>query len=207
MKWFVGVLLALAMAMPPLLASEPELPSDGGEEAMEIDPPLLLPHRSIDEFLAIAAANRGTPATPAAAADIEKLEKDLARAKTRAASGDRLFRAGIIAKVDAEERALRVVRLEAQLAEAQLAHAKQQAAAEAGHTVEINASPASPSRAIIAEAAAAAQRAAAEQHRAELEAAAINLKRQQKLLALGSGRKADVSRAQKRLAELQQPKE
>ncbi|HEV3410786.1 MAG TPA: hypothetical protein VG095_10865, partial [Chthoniobacterales bacterium] len=48
-----------------------------------------------------------------------------------------------------------------------------------------------------------AKRTAEERHRAELEAALRNLQRQQKLLALGSGRKADVSRAEKRLAELQ----
>ncbi|CAN5734302.1 hypothetical protein BH20VER1_BH20VER1_27570 [soil metagenome] len=205
MKWFFGLLL-IAIAISPLRANEPELPNDDGKQAMEIEPPLLLPNRSIDEFLAIAAANK-TSAAPAAPVEIEKLEKDLTRAKTRAASADRLFRAGIIAKVDAEERALKVVRLESALAEAQLAHAKQKAAAEDGETVQINDSPASQTHISVAEAAAAAQRAAAEQHRAELEAAAINLKRQQKLLALGSGRKADVSRAQKRLVELQQPKE
>ena len=42
------------------------------------------------------------------------------------------------------------------------------------------------------------------QKKAELGAAAINLARQQKLLALGSGRKSAVRRAEEKLAELKQ---
>ncbi len=52
------------------------------------------------------------------------IENDLAQARKRAASADRLFRAGIIAKVEAEQRALRVVQLEAMLAEARLEEAR-----------------------------------------------------------------------------------
>ena len=56
----------------------------------------------------------------------------------------------------------------------------------------------------LANAAVAAKQAAEERHRAEIEQALRNLQRQKKLLALGSGRKADVSRAEQKLAELQQ---
>jgi multidrug resistance efflux pump len=58
----------------------------------------------------------------------------------------------------------------------------------------------------LAQAEEAAARAAEERNRAELDAAQRNLQRQQKLLALGSGRKADVNRAQEKLAELQRGK-
>jgi hypothetical protein len=58
----------------------------------------------------------------------------------------------------------------------------------------------------VADAEAAARRAAEERHRAEIEQAFRNLQRQQKLLALGSGRKADVNRAEQKLAELQASK-
>jgi hypothetical protein len=39
--------------------------------------------------------------------DIAKLDKELARAEKRAASAERLFKAGIIAKMEAEQRALK----------------------------------------------------------------------------------------------------
>jgi hypothetical protein len=198
-----AALLLLAAVLHPLLAQvEPELPAPG-DEALDVEPPLLIPNRSIDEFLAVAAARKGETAAGAPLhADVEKLEKDLTRAKSRAAGAERLFRAGIISKVDAEDRQLRVVRLEAQLAEAQLAHAKQRAKEANAETVQI---ASNSNDAELAAAAEAAQRAAEERHRAELEAAERNLQRQQKLLSLGSGRRADVARAQQRLAELQQP--
>ena len=41
---------------------------------------------------------------------------------------------------------------------------------------------------------------------AELNAAELNLRRQQKLLALGSGRKSEVARAEQKLAELKASK-
>ncbi len=54
----------------------------------------------------------------------------------------------------------------------------------------------------LTEATAAAKKAADELAKAELEAAIVNLQRQQKLLALGSGRKSDVARAEEKLATL-----
>ncbi|MBA3762764.1 MAG: hypothetical protein H0X04_05385, partial [Chthoniobacterales bacterium] len=114
---------------------------------------------------------------------------------------ERLYRSGIIAKVDAEARTLKVVQLEAKLAEARLAEAKRKAgsgpnSANADLAIETT-------DLVVMQAAAIAQRAAEERKRAELEAALRNLQRQQKLLALGSGRKADVKRAEQKLAELQ----
>ena len=121
------------------------------------------------------------------------IEDDLAQARKRAASADRLFRAGIIAKVEAEQRVLRVVQLEAMLAEARLEEARK-AAAETGK-------PESE----IAGIAEAARIATERCHRAEIEAALRNLQRQKKLLALGSAHKSDVNRAEEKLAELQRP--
>ena len=104
-----------------------------------------------------------------------------------------MFRSGIIAKAEAEARVLKVVQLEAKLADARLATAKRKAGEE---------SVAEADEAAVAQAAEAARRATEERKRAELEAALRNLQRQQKLLALGSGRKADVNRAEQKLAEL-----
>ncbi|MGZ5019498.1 MAG: hypothetical protein ACXWAV_03650 [Chthoniobacterales bacterium] len=160
---------------------EPALPEQS--EGLEIDPPLLIKSRD----------RNGLPEVPAESQppDVAKLEKDLARAKRNAEGADRLYKAGIIAKVEAEARVLNVVRLEAQLAQARLDASKAKAEED-------------KSDAEIADATAAAKRATEERRKAEIEFAFRNLQRQQKLLALGSGRKADVSRAEKKLVELQQ---
>ena len=180
-RWITTLVGAVSLAT--LLAEEePLLPEQG--EGLEIEPPMLIKSRDHDGL-------PNVPTTPPQA-DLAKLEKDLARAQRNAASGDHLFKAGIIAKVEAEERVLRVVRLEAQLAETRLAVAKEKTTDEQ----KIGATE-------LKQAQQAAEDATAERHRAELEAALRNLQRQQKLLALGSGRKSDVNRAEKKLADLQ----
>jgi hypothetical protein len=190
MRW--SVLLANAMIALAVFAAD-ELPTQDPDEPLEIEPPLLIGNRAPDGSL--VAAPQGADAAPADV-DLVRLKSDLARAKKNAASGERLYKSGIIAKVEAEERALKVIRLVAKLAEARLQEAKRQA--EAGNPSEGSAQD-------VAQAEAAVERAAEECRRAELEAALRNLQRQQKLLALGSGRKADVNRAEQKLAELQRP--
>ena len=189
-------MLAIATAFTPLVSQE--LPTREGEQPLEppidVEPPLLIQSRNADGSLVLT----GPAAPPPVAADIEKLERNLARAKRNAAGADRLFKAGIISKVEAEERGLRVIRLEATLAEARLNAAKR--LAESGEGEE---AAKAESETAIADAEAAAARAAEERRKAEIDAAFRNLQRQQKLLALGSGRKADVSRAEQKLAELQ----
>lgn len=193
MRWWFGALL-LVVAFLPLRAQE-DLPQPDASQPLEIEPPILIPSRNPD----------GSPnlPTPPEQVDIAKLESHLARAQRNAASGERMFRAGIIAKVESEERVLKVVRLEAELAEARLAAARSQLSEQKAQAqmVEIEAQLRTRENQ-VAEAARAAAQAAEERERAELEAAMRNLARQQKLLALGSGRRADVSRAEKKLAEL-----
>ena len=130
----------------------------------------------------------------------------LEKAKKTAASGERLYKSGIIAKVDAENRALKVIRLEADLAEAKLELAKQnlevqQVRLDAG---EISSEELENAKSLLAGATKEAESAAARKNQAELDAAELNLRRQQKLLAMGSGRKSEVNRAQEKLSTLQQ---
>ncbi|MFN2508266.1 MAG: hypothetical protein ABR589_05790 [Chthoniobacterales bacterium] len=185
MSRWIGTFLVATIAIVSVVGQD-ELPRPEESEPLPIEPPILIQSRDSD----------GLPIVPAApqSADLAKLEADLVKAKKSAASGDRLFKAGIIAKVESEERVLKVVRLEAKIAEARLEAAK-------STVEEENADPSAAET--VAEAAQAAQRAIEERRRAELEAAFRNLQRQQKLLALGSGRRADVNRAEKKLAELQ----
>lgn len=188
-------LFAAMVFCAALSFAEEELPPPDPTTGLEIEPPLLIPPRTVE------AAPLPSP-TPGPA-EIEKLEKDLARAERNAASGERMFRAGIISKVESEERVLRVVRLQARLAEARLEAAKTELAEERtqSQVVEIEARlRAGQDR--VAEAARAAEAAVQEKHQAELEAALRNLARQQKLRALGSARTSDVARAEKKVAEL-----
>ncbi len=111
MRW--SVLLANAMIACAIFAAD-ELPTADPEETLEIEPPLLIGNRAPDGSIVVAP--QSADAAPAEV-DLARLESDLARARKSAASGERLYKAGIIAKVEAEERVLKVIRLEANLAD------------------------------------------------------------------------------------------
>jgi hypothetical protein len=120
------------------------------------------------------------------APDVAQLARKLNRARENATGARRLVKMGALAQVEAESRELRVIRLEAELALAQFAVVKTQFA----------------DRATVDKAKQAAAIAAANLKKAELDAAARNLERQRKLLALGSGGKNAVRRAEEKLTQL-----
>ena len=187
------------MFATPLLAQE-DLPKDPNEP-MEIEPPLLIqeaPNRNV-----VYARPDSAQAVPG---DPEQIAATLEKAKKNAASGERLYKSGVIAKVDAESRVLKVIRLEAELAAAQFEVAKQELAAEETRleSGEITESQLEGARRAVAAASREAEAAAARKKQADLDAAQMNLRRQQKLLAMGSGRKAEVNRAQEKVAALQE---
>lgn len=182
-----------------LLAQE-ELPKDPNE-ALDIEPPLL-----IQEI-----PSRGpVPSTPGVALELdpERIQIAVEKATKSAAAGERLYRSGVIAKVEAENRALKVVRLEADLANARLEVAKQNVAAQQSRfdAAEIPQTELEMAKSALATARNEAASATAQREKAELEAALLNLRRQKKLLAVGSGRKSEVSRAEEKVAALQQQK-
>ncbi len=195
MRWWLRAFFLVFLAFP-LRAEDESLPQPSEGQSLPIDPPILVPARTTE----------GAPVapTPPEEVDLLKLENDLTRARRNAASGERMFRAGIISKVESEERVLRIVRLEAKLAEARLAAARRQVDEQKAHEqiVEVEAQQRAQETE-LAEAARAAAQASEERQRAELEAAARNLARQKRLLTLGSARRTDVNRAQKKLTELQ----
>ena len=183
----------LARAADPSPQSKPDEP-----EAFDIEPPILKQNLS-DEPL---------PATGTPDAEVARLEKQLERAKRNADGAERLYKIGVLARVEVEQRLLKVVRTESDLASARVTQAKEKVAEEesrvaAGENAndELDAA-----KAALAQLTEAAQVALAKRERAELEAAEANLRRQQKLLKLGSADKSDVVRAQERLAELKAPK-
>jgi outer membrane protein TolC len=188
--------IATAMAT---LAADP-LPQNQSQEpdSFDIEPPVLKQNLT-DQPLSTTEAPDG---------DVARLEKQLDRAKKNASGAERLYKIGVLAKVEVEQRALKVARLESDFANAQLARAKNdlaaqesQLAAGEGTKAELEAA-----KAAVAQLTEAAQIAAAKRERAELDAAEANLRRQQKLLRLGSAQKSDVSRAEQKLAELKAPK-
>lgn len=196
---FIALAFSLLLAAT-LLAEEEELPKHP-DEPLDIEPPLLIQDPPIRNIVYT------TPGAPGQKElDPERITLALEKAKKNAASGERLYKSGIIAKVDAENRILKAIRLEADLAEAKLELARQnlevqQARLDAG---EISSEELETANSLLAAAVKDAESAKAKKDRAELDAAELNLRRQQKLLAMGSGRKSEVNRAQEKLSTLQQ---
>src|SRR2546428_8047457 len=89
-------------------------------EAFDIGPPILKQNLS-DERLQPA----GTPD-----AEVARLEKQLERAKRNADGAERLYKIGVLARVEVEQRLLKVVRTESDLANARVTQAKEKVAEE-----------------------------------------------------------------------------
>ena len=193
--------LGLSLVFGATLLAEEDLPQRDPAEPLDIEPPLLIqetPNRNIVNTTPAVAGEKEL--------DPERMALVLEKAKKNAASGERLYKSGIIAKVEAENRVLKAIRLEADLAEAKLELAKQnlevhQVRLDAG---EISSEELDTAKSLVAAATKDAEAATAKKNKAELDAAELNLRRQQKLLAMGSGRKSEVNRAQEKLSELQQ---
>jgi len=180
-----------------VLAADQSSKSDE-PDVFDIEPPILKQNLSTEP-----PAATGTPD-----AEVARWEKQLERAKENAMGAERLCKIGVLSKVEVEQRALKVTRCEAELANARVAQAKasvadQESRVASGETAKQKLDPAKTAMAQLIE---AAQLAVAKRERAELEFAEANLRRQQKLLKLGSAHKSDVTRAEEKLAELKAPK-
>ena len=181
------------------LAADPSVKKKSDEpDAFDIEPPILKQNLS-DEPMTTA----GTPD-----AEVARLEKQLGRAKRTADGAERLYKIGVLARVEVEQRSLRVVRTESDLATARVTQAKEKIAEEESRVAsgENAKDELDAAKATLAQLTEAAQVAMAKRERAELEAAEANVRRQQKLLKLGSANESDVTRAEEKLAELRAPK-
>jgi hypothetical protein len=197
----IFALLVTVIATVVALATD-ELPQNESDEpeSFDIEPAPLIQNRPGEQL---------SPATAAGDVDVVRLEKTLERAKKNASGAERLCKIGVLATVEVEQRALKVVRLESDLANAQVARAKTELAAQESQLAagESTKDELETAKAALAQLAEAAQIAAAKRERAELDAAEANVRRQEKLLRLGSAHKSDVNRAQEKLAELKAPKD
>ena len=180
-------LLALTMAV---WAADQSADNKSEEpESFDVEPPILKQNLS-DE--------------PLPNSDMARLEKQLERARQNAAGAERLYKIGVLAKMEVEQRLLKVVRCESDLANARVARAKEELAEKESQfaTGEITRDELESMKTALAQLTEAAQVATAKREHAELEAAEANLRRQQKLLKLGIAGKSDVDRAEEKLAEL-----
>ena len=190
------MLLATAMVT---VAADPSARTKSDEpEAFDIEPPILKQNLS----------DAPLPATGTPDAEVARLEKQLERAKRNADGAERLYKIGVLARVEVEQRLLKVVRTESDLASARVTQVKEKVDEEEYRVAsgENAKDELDAAKATLAQLIETAEVAAAKRERAELEAAEANLRRQQKLLKLGSADKSDVDRAQERLAELKAPK-
>src|SRR5262249_10506356 len=130
------------------------------------------------------------------------------RAKQSAAGAERLWKIGVLAKVEVEQRALKVIKCEAELANARVAQAKERVAEQELLVAsgESSKQELDVAKAALAQSIVAAETAITKRESAELEFAEANLRRQQKLLKLGSAHKSDVTNAEEKLAELKSQK-
>ena len=184
-------LLALAMAV---WAADQSAENKSEEpDSFDVEPPILKQNLS-DE--------------PLPNGDLARLEKQLERAKQNAAGAEHFYKIGVLAKMEVEQRLLKVMRCESDLANARVARAKEELAEKESQlaTGEITRDELESMKTALAQLTEAAQAATAKRERAELEAAEANLRRQQKLLKLGIGQKSDVTRAEEKLAELKAQK-
>ena len=185
----------LISAMIALAADQSSNSDEPGE--FDIEPPILKQNLS-DEL-----AETGTPD-----GDVARSEKKLERAKQNAAGAERLWKIGVLARVEVEQRALKVIKCEAELANARVAQAKEGVVEQESRVAsgESTKQELDVAKAALAQLIVAAETADAKRQSAELEFAETNLRRQQRLLKLGSAHKSDVTNAEEKLAELKAPK-
>src|ERR1043166_3255610 len=105
----------LVSAMTALAAEQSTNSDEPGE--FDIEPPIL--KQNLSDELAESATPDG---------DVARWEKQLERAKRNAAGAERLWKVGVLAKVEVEQRALRGIKCEADLASARVAQAKERVA-------------------------------------------------------------------------------
>ena len=165
MTRILALLVTLIVTAIAALATDDQLSQNqsADPESFDIEPPLLKQNLS----------NESLPATPDS--DVARLEKQLERAKRNAAGVERLCKIGVLAKVEVEQRLLRVVRCECDLANAQLARTKEEVAAQESQvaTGESAKDELEAAKAALAQLTEAAQMAAQKRERAELEAAEV----------------------------------
>src|SRR5438093_1640952 len=190
----VLVLQVALLAVANMALAADQSSNSGEPSEFDIEPPILKQNLSNEPL--------------SSEAEVARLEKQFQFAKQIAAGAARLCKIGVLSKAEMEQRLLKVIQCECNLAIARLAFCEEQTTAleslvASGENAKDELAQA---RADLAQLTEAAGIASAKRERAELEAAELNLRRQQKLLKLGVARESDVTRAEEKLAELRSQK-
>jgi multidrug resistance efflux pump len=164
---------------------------DPGE--FDVEPPIL--KQNLSDELAESATPDG---------DVVRWEKKLERARRDAAGAERLWKIGVLAKIEVEQRALKAIKCEAELASARVVQARATVSEDESRLTsgEISQQQLDAANKTLAQVIEAEQKAVAKRETAELEFAEGNLRRQQRLLKLGSAHRSDVTNAEEKVAEL-----
>lgn len=189
----IPYLAALTLCFTTFAAcAEDDLPTGGADRPLDFEPSLML------DSPAPSLPDRETDAEPDVAALAAKLE----RAKKQATWSEGLARRGLIAKIEAEKRALEVVRRTCDLEKARLAAAQRhlQALRAGSASVEPPTPDLLAAETAVQSAQTTAQEAADRWNAAELEAAELDVKRRRQLLSAGVATRAEVKRAEEKLA-------
>jgi hypothetical protein len=188
-----GAALLLGVWATTLFAQQSTIEPD----SFDIEPPLLIPNRDDGK-------NANPTTSSAHDVDLAKLERELERAKRNTTGLDRLLKIGALSKVEVEQRRLRIVHLEFDLASARLVAAKEKMLEKDTELSNgrVAKSEITPAENGLALAISAAHAASTKREQVDIDAAEANVQRQEKLLALGSARKRDVERALQKLADL-----
>ena len=202
MKMRVPIFAAICVAMlaETGVAAEDELPKRAPGGSLEFEPTLMLD--DVDEGV---AGHTGSAAALSEEAEVHRLLGDLERARARAKRSEKLYRSGVLAKVDAERAALKVVQLERDLQAARVRLAQSELAAHRKRleAAEISEEQLKKAEAELAEVVASAAAAEAAWQLAQLDAAALDLKRKRQLFSAGLASRAMVKRAEEKLSALQ----
>ena len=121
---------------------------------------------------------------------------------------ERLCKNGVLSKVEMEQRLLKVMQCEAELANSRLAEANWKVGELESQVAsgESTRDQLATAKTALKQLNATAEAANAKRERAELETAEGNVRRQRQLLKLGLAAKSDVERAEEKLTELKTQK-
>jgi len=186
---------------PWILAALMAVPQLHGQDALPQRAPG--PQPDFPPKLMLEGPGAASP-TPSPEDVVTQLEAALLQARQRAAKSGQLYDEGILAKVEVEQRALLVVQITRQLADARLLVAQAQADAvkksfDSGHAGKSDLDAANAALNAAQDVAAVDT---AQLQKAELDAAELDLQRKQKLYFEGAATRREVEMARDRVALL-----
>ena len=192
-------MMIVAMLAAALARAADDLPKRAPGETLDFEPKLMLNDVPNSPLSAQAS---GTASV--SGADVRRLEAQVARAKKTAAWREKLFRVGVFSKVQAEQSALAVVRLnrDLEIAKRDLARQIADAILICMEADEAAAGVLDAAETELASEEVFAKEATQRWTQAQFDAAQINLQRQRLLYGVGATTKSQLRRAEEQVAAL-----